>query len=110
MNVQPEPNERSPWVFKTGKGIFSSPVVDESDTVYIGSADHIFYAINPDGSIKWKLAVDEIIDSSALLDDQRLYFASGDDPSTVLIAQRRHNLAFSSCNFADGRGIRDQDL
>ncbi len=80
VNVQPEPNERSPWVFKTGKGIFSSPVVDESDTVYIGSADHIFYAINPDGSIKWKLAVDEIIDSSALLDDQgRLYFASGDD-------------------------------
>jgi outer membrane protein assembly factor BamB len=79
MDLQPEPNEKDPWVFKTGKGIFSSPVVDGSGCVYIGSADHIFYALNPDGSVKWTLPADEIIDSSALLDDRgRLYFASGD--------------------------------
>ena len=79
VNLRPEPNESNPWVFKTGKGIFSSPVVDEAGCVYIGSADHLFYALNPDGTVKWTLPADEIIDSSALLDDRgRLYFASGD--------------------------------
>ncbi|HOJ27538.1 MAG TPA: PQQ-binding-like beta-propeller repeat protein [Spirochaetota bacterium] len=68
-----------PWVFKTGKGIFSSPVVDAHGTVYIGSADHYFYAIKQDGSLKWKIKTGEIIDSSALLDDRGfVYVGSGD--------------------------------
>ncbi|MEW6525206.1 MAG: PQQ-binding-like beta-propeller repeat protein [Spirochaetota bacterium] len=68
-----------PWVFKTGKGIFSSPVVDADGTVYIGSADHYFYAIRENGSLKWKIKTGEIIDSSALLDDRGfVYVGSGD--------------------------------
>ncbi|MCX8125338.1 MAG: PQQ-binding-like beta-propeller repeat protein [Spirochaetes bacterium] len=68
-----------PWVFKTGKGIFSSPVVDLQGTVYIGSADHYFYALRRDGSVKWKIKTGEIIDSSALLDDKGfVYVGSGD--------------------------------
>ncbi len=68
-----------PWVFKTGKGIFSTPVVAADGTVYIGSADRNFYAINPDGTEKWRFVTGEIIDSSALLDDTgRVYFGSGD--------------------------------
>jgi len=67
------------WEYRTAKGIFSSPVVDENGTAYIGSADRFFYAINLDGSVKWTLETGEIIDSSALLDDQgRVYFGSGD--------------------------------
>lgn len=68
-----------PWTFQTGKGIFSSPVVDAEGTVYVGSADHVFYAIRRNGSLKWKIETGEIIDSSALLDDRgRVYFGSGD--------------------------------
>ncbi len=68
-----------PWVFKTGKGVFSTGVVDADDTVYLGSADHHFYAIKKDGSLKWKFRTGEVIDSSALLDDRgRVYFGSGD--------------------------------
>jgi FOG: WD40-like repeat len=68
-----------PWAFETGKGVFSSPVVDGEGTVYVGSANHVFYAIREDGSLKWKLETGEIIDSSALLDDRgRVYFGSGD--------------------------------
>jgi len=70
---------RSFWSFKTGKGIFSSPVIGADGTIYIGSADRIFYAINPDGSERWRFESGEIIDSSALLDDKgRVYFGSGD--------------------------------
>lgn len=69
----------SPWSYRTGKGIFSSPVVDASGNCYIGSADTVFYCFAPDGSVKWRYQTGEIIDSSALLDDQgRVYFGSGD--------------------------------
>lgn len=69
----------TPWSFLTKKGIFSSPVIDQDGTVYIGSADQVFYAIFRNGTLKWSLHTDEIIDSSALLDDQgRVIFGSGD--------------------------------
>ena len=67
------------WSFATGKGIFSSPVVAGDGTVYIGSADRTFYALTPDGTVRWKEETGEIIDSAALLDDLgRVYFGSGD--------------------------------
>ncbi len=68
-----------PWMFKTGKGIFSSAVVDAEGTVYIGSADHYFYAVRETGVLKWNRKTGEVIDSSALLDDRgRVYVGSGD--------------------------------
>ncbi len=78
--VAPERDEEAAlWVFPTGKGIFSTPVIDENGTVYVGSADRHFYAIDKDGAEKWRFLTGEIIDSSALLDDQgRVYFGSGD--------------------------------
>ena len=70
---------RRVWEFRTGKGIFSSPVIDGRDRVYVGSADRFFYAIRPNGREVWRFRTGQIIDSSALLDDQgRVYFGSGD--------------------------------
>ncbi len=67
------------WSYRTGKGIFSSPVVGSDGTIYVGSADRTFYAFDRDGNVKWKLLTGEIIDSAALLDDSgRVYFGSGD--------------------------------
>ncbi len=67
------------WAFPTGKGIFSTPVVGGDGTVYVGSADRVFYALNPDGTERWRFETGEIIDSSALLDDRgRVYVGSGD--------------------------------
>lgn len=77
--VKPATNDLAPWSYRTGKGIFSSPVVDGEGNVYVGSADTKFYAFNPDGTVKWTVKTGEIIDSSALLDDQGyVYFGSGD--------------------------------
>lgn len=68
-----------PWSFQTGKGVFSSPVIDASGNVYIGSADQNFYALDRSGALRWKYATAEVIDSAALLDDRgRVYFGSGD--------------------------------
>lgn len=77
--VLPQLSGFKPWMFKTGKGIFSSPVVDAQGTVYIGSADRHFYAIDEKGGLKWKVLTGEIIDSSALLDNRgRVFVGSGD--------------------------------
>ena len=42
------------WTFETGAGIESSPVIGEDGTIYIGSHDGYLYAINPDGTEKWR--------------------------------------------------------
>ena len=78
--VEPAENDALvPWSYRTGKGIFSSPVIDADGNCYIGSADTVFYCFRPDGTVKWSIQTGEIIDSSALLDDQgRVYFGSGD--------------------------------
>ncbi len=34
------------WRFQTGKGIFSTPVIDGDGNVYVGSADRTFYALS----------------------------------------------------------------
>jgi outer membrane protein assembly factor BamB len=67
-----------PWMFQTGKGIFSTPVIDAHGRVYIGSADHYFYALNPDGSLNWKYETGEIIDSAGALTPGAVTFISGD--------------------------------
>jgi outer membrane protein assembly factor BamB len=73
-----DPNRR-PWTFRTQKSVFSSPVVDAEGTVYVGSADRTFYAIDREGRLRWRFETGEVIDSSALLDDRgRVYFGSGD--------------------------------
>jgi len=66
-----------PWFFQCGKGIFSTPIVDAVGVVYFGSADHVLYAINPDGSPKWQFRSGEIIDSACAL--------PSDYPGTVLV-------------------------
>jgi len=78
--VEPAVDETlAPWSYRTGKGVFSSPVIDEAGNCYIGSADTWFYCLRPDGTVKWSVKTGEIIDSSALLDDQgRVYVGSGD--------------------------------
>ena len=78
--VEPVINENLlPWSYRTGKGIFSSPVIDADGSCYIGSADTYFYKLALDGSVAWKVKTGDIIDSSALLDDQGwVYFGSGD--------------------------------
>ncbi len=75
-------NGKKVWSYKTGKGIFSSPVVDANERVYIGSADRNFYVFNRDGKVDWTFPTGEIIDSAALLSEEngqlRVTVPSGD--------------------------------
>lgn len=67
------------WSFPTERGIFSSPVIDADENIYIGSGDNIFYSLGKDGGLNWSFETGEVIDSSALLDDMnQVIFGSGD--------------------------------
>ncbi len=59
--------------------VISSPAIGSDGTIYVGSEDHKLYAINPDGSLKWSYATDDVVDSSpAMGSDGTLYVGSGD--------------------------------
>jgi outer membrane protein assembly factor BamB len=56
-----------PWSFATARGIFSTPVIGGDGTVYVGSADHYFYALHPDGRLLWRFRTGGIIDAAAAI-------------------------------------------
>jgi outer membrane protein assembly factor BamB len=56
-----------PWSFKTGKGIFSTPIVGGSGTIFVGSADTYFYAISPRGKQRWRYKTGNLIDSAGFI-------------------------------------------
>jgi outer membrane protein assembly factor BamB len=57
-----------PWRFKTGKGIFSTPVIGGDGAVYVGSADGSFYALEGrTGKARWSFKTGGIIDAAAVI-------------------------------------------
>jgi len=66
--------------FRTGNGIFSTPIIGADETIYIGSADGNFYALDPlVGEERWRFGTGEVIDSAGCIDAQgTIYMASCD--------------------------------
>ncbi|MGZ4345407.1 MAG: outer membrane protein assembly factor BamB family protein [Solirubrobacteraceae bacterium] len=57
-----------PWSFRTGRGLFVTPIVGGDGAIYFGSADHSFYALNPNGTLRWRFPTGNIIDAAGALD------------------------------------------
>lgn len=70
-----------PWSFRTGRGIFSTPVIGDDGTAYVGSADGNFYALDRHGRERWRLRTGGIIDAAAALGARR--GKGGDFPITI---------------------------
>lgn len=75
------------WQFATGNvsdddlrrpTITNAPAVGPDGTIYVSSSDRFFYALNPDGSQKWRTATDFNSDSSAaaIAPDGTIYFGT----------------------------------
>jgi len=66
------------WKFSASAPIYSSPVADET-TVYFGSLDSCFYAVDlQTGKMKWVVRTSAEIRSTALLANGFIYFISGE--------------------------------
>jgi outer membrane protein assembly factor BamB len=70
----------SRWQATTGDSVTCSPAVGPDGTVYIGSDDKTFYALNPNGTVKWSHASGAPFDTSAAAigPDGTVYAGSGD--------------------------------
>ncbi|HWX19327.1 MAG TPA: PQQ-binding-like beta-propeller repeat protein [Candidatus Binatia bacterium] len=74
------PNGTNKWIFPQD-ATSTAPAVAPDGTIYFGSHNSKFYAVSPDGSLKWSYTVDTntlvYIDSSpALAPDRTIYFAA----------------------------------
>lgn len=56
-----------PWAFRTGRGIFSTPVIGGDGSVYVGSGDTYFYALWPGGRLRWRIKTGGLIDAAGAL-------------------------------------------
>ena len=68
------------WAYKAERFSSSSPTIGGNGVIYFPATDGYIYAINPDGSLKWRyLTGDGIYFSSvALGHDETVYVGSGD--------------------------------
>jgi eukaryotic-like serine/threonine-protein kinase len=81
---------RLKWKFHTNGSVLSSPAV-ANGTIYVGSSDHNFYAINLDsGTLKWKFKAKGRIASSPAISDGIVYFGSWDGAFYALDAETGH--------------------
>ena len=77
------------WSFPTERGIFSSPVIDADENIYIGSGDNVFYSLGKDGGLNWSFETGEVIERGRLSGAVDNYFASpvGADGKVYMVSQ-----------------------
>ncbi len=62
------------------EAISAQAVISPDGTIYIGSHDHFFYALDADGQVRWKKDLGDRIYSTALVDAEgNVYVGSDDD-------------------------------
>ncbi|MBI2472062.1 MAG: Ig-like domain-containing protein [Planctomycetes bacterium] len=67
------------WVYQVGSST-STPAIGTDSTIYVGSYDSNLYAINPNGTLKWKYKTGDTIESSpAVGTDGVIYVGSNDN-------------------------------
>ncbi|MCK4415887.1 MAG: PQQ-binding-like beta-propeller repeat protein, partial [Thermoplasmatales archaeon] len=73
------------WRYKFDDRIDNDPAIGEDGTIYVGGSyeklNEYLYAINPDGTMKWKYRADGFIwlMCPAIAEDGTIYFGSWDD-------------------------------
>ncbi len=74
--VGPTEEPSSLWVYGTGARVFASPIQGPDGTLYVGSLDGQFVALNRDGTLKWRYSAGRKIYPSALLVGDSVIFGT----------------------------------
>ena len=70
--------EQSTWQYSTSGNVIMPPVIGSDGTIYFGSDDKCFYALNSDGTLKWKFQTNGAIRTQPLLHNEVVYFGCQD--------------------------------
>ena len=80
------PKGRKKWSSTNIWFISSSPAIGSDGTIYVGSNDKKFYAINPNGILKWKYRTrNKIIGASASVGSDGTIYVGSDDKKLYAI-------------------------
>lgn len=80
------------WSSTLGERVYSTPLVHEDGTVYVGSDAKKLVALSPEGNLVWRLEVDGEADSGAVFGkDGNIVFAAG---SSVYAVRRGGDIAW----------------
>ncbi|MDG2214209.1 MAG: immunoglobulin domain-containing protein, partial [Verrucomicrobiota bacterium] len=91
------PDGTKKWEFATGDYVISSPAIGADGTIYFGSDDNKFYALNPDGTKKWEFPMASITweTSPAIGTDGTVYIPSAQESKIYALASSSMGLADS---------------
>jgi len=68
------------WRFPAGNWCHGSPSIGPDGTIYFGSHDFYLYAVNPNGTLKWKYDAEDVVGDfgshPAIADDGTIYFGT----------------------------------
>jgi outer membrane protein assembly factor BamB len=86
------------WSYATTNAIKpSTPAIADDGTIYVGSDDDSFYAINNDGTLKWSFATGgNIRNSPSIAMDGTIYIGSDDDNLYALNPDGTQKWAFDT--------------
>ena len=75
------------WVFELGSEFNATPAIGSDGTIYVGSTNDNFYAINPDGTEKWSINYGtSTASATAIGPDGTIYFSGETSTGGVLLA------------------------
>lgn len=96
--------------FKGTRGIRTTPAVAEDGTIYLGARNGEFYAIHPDGSVKWNFKTNgDIRSSCAIAGDGTIHFGSYDSYLYALNSDGRLKWRFKARNPIEVSPCVDRD-
>lgn len=86
------------WSYATNDAIKpSTPAIADDGTIYVGSDDDSFYALNSDGTLKWSFATGgNVRNSPAIAADGTIYIGSDDDNLYALNPDGTQKWAFDT--------------
>ncbi|MEN6343074.1 MAG: PQQ-binding-like beta-propeller repeat protein, partial [Methanospirillum sp.] len=99
------------WTFTTGGAImYAGPAIGEDGTIYVGSNDKNFYAVNPDGTIKWSYTTgDRVYGTPAIGADGTVYVGSLDQNLYALNPDGTLKWKFITGNYIYGSPVIGAD-
>jgi len=102
-------NGTEKWNYTTGDGVTTTPLVDINHIIYFGSWDDYFYAIYPNGTLKWSLDIGGNIEGGSASMYNGIIYQGTATGTNGLYAIYADN-GTEKWNFSSGNGITSTPL
>ncbi len=86
------------WAYQAGGNINSSAAVGPDGAIYFGAADSKLYALNPNGTLRWKYSALSTVQSPAITVDGTAIFNANDHTVTAVDAAGKQRWQFLAPN------------